>query len=345
MKRWIGIVAALVACSTFTQAPAQVLDQLSRSKIVAEAAKALRTQYIYPDVGRRAADAVESRLNSGVYDRLTSPEELGQALTADLAGVANDKHLRVLALKAPPPPDLAPPPPNQGGIVRADRLKASVGYLEVVQFPPINQFAPALDRAMEALAGTKALIIDLRRNGGGSPESVAYLVSHFTTASKPLHLNDIIWRNPSTETFWTQRFFTVSTRAKYTKRPVYVLVSHDTFSAGEECAYDFQTQKLATIVGEVTGGGANPGVMVRLSSELLMIVPTGRALNPVTNTNWEGHGVFPEIRTPSADALKIALRRLGVRVESRDIDDLSREALFTPTPPVPGSRTPAAGHP
>jgi hypothetical protein len=342
VKRWIGVAAALVACSAFAQAPSQALDPSSRSRTVAQAAEALRTQYIYPDVGRRAAAAIESHLISHAYDGLTSHEQFGQALTLDLAAVTHDKHLRVLALNAPPPPDLAPAPSNQGGIVRADRLAADVGYLEVVDFPPIAEFTPALDRAMGALATTKALIIDLRRNGGGSPGSVDYLVSYFTPASKPLHLNDIIWRNPSTETFRAQQFFTVATPAKYLGRPVYVLTSHHTFSAGEECAYDLQTQKLAKIVGEVTGGGANPGAMVRLGSEFLMIMPIGRALNPVTNTNWERRGVSPDVRVPSLDALKVALRRLGVSVEAGDIEHLSREQLFTIAPPAPRSPRPGS---
>lgn len=345
MKRWIGIVATLVACSTFTQAAAQGLDQSSRSKIIAEVATALRTQYADPAVGSRAAATVEARLTSGAYDGLTSAEQLGRALTSDLANVAHDKHLRVLARSAPLPPDLAPPPANRGGIARVDLLKGDVGYLEVVQFPRIEAFAPALDSAMKALAGTKALIIDLRRNGGGSPGSVDYLVSYFTPGSEPLHLNDIIWRNPAAETFRTQQFFTVGTPEKYLDRPVYLLTSHGTFSAGEECAYDFQTQRLATIVGEVTGGGANPSTMVRLGSELLMILPTGRALNPVTNTNWEGRGVIPDVPAHSESALKVALWQLGVKVESGDVDHLSRERLFTMAPSVAGSMSSTAPSP
>jgi C-terminal processing protease CtpA/Prc len=215
----------------------------------------------------------------------------------------------VLALNAPPPPDLADPPKNEGGIARVDRLEGDIGYIDIVQFPRTS-FAPALDEAMRTLEGTKALIIDVRRNGGGSPASVDYLVSYFTAASAPLHLNDIIWRNPSTETFRTEKFFTVPTPTKYLGRPIYVLTSKDTFSAGEECAYDLKTQKLAVLVGEVTGGGANPGKVFQLGPEFIMIMPTGRALNPVTHTNWEGRGVRPDIPALGSDALRVALGQL-----------------------------------
>ncbi|HJQ52515.1 MAG TPA: S41 family peptidase, partial [Gemmatimonadaceae bacterium] len=81
-----------------------------------------------------------------------------------------------------------------------------------------------------------------------------------------------------------------------------------TFSGAEEFAYDLQTQKRATIVGETTGGGANPGGPVRLPYDLTVFVPTGRAINPITKTNWEEVGVKPDVQAAADDALDVALR-------------------------------------
>jgi len=89
-------------------------------------------------------------------------------------------------------------------------------------------------------------------------------------------------------------------------KPVYVLTSSRTFSGAEEFAYDLQTQKRATIVGETTGGGANPGGPVRLPYDLTLFVPTGRAINPVTKTNWEGVGVKPDVAVSADSALDVA---------------------------------------
>jgi len=86
------------------------------------------------------------------------------------------------------------------------------------------------------------------------------------------------------------------------------LTSSRTFSGAEEFAYDVQTQKRATIVGETTGGGANPGGAVRLPYDLTVFVPTGRAINPITKTNWEGVGVKPDVPAAADDALDVALR-------------------------------------
>ena len=91
-------------------------------------------------------------------------------------------------------------------------------------------------------------------------------------------------------------------------KPVFVLTSARTFSGAEEFAYDLQTQKRATIVGETTGGGANPGGPVPLPYGMTLFVPTGRAINPITKTNWEGTGVKPDVAVPADSALAVAHR-------------------------------------
>jgi C-terminal processing protease CtpA/Prc len=60
-------------------------------------------------------------------------------------------------------------------------------------------------------------------------------------------------------------------------------------------------------VGERTGGGAHPGGVRKLNDRFALFVPTGRAISPVTGTNWEGTGVIPDVEVPAADALDRAL--------------------------------------
>ena len=89
-------------------------------------------------------------------------------------------------------------------------------------------------------------------------------------------------------------------------QPVFVLTSRMTFSGGEEFAYDLQTQKRATLVGETTGGGAHPVDGQVVEDDFLLIVPVAEAINPVTKTSWEGTGVTPDVKTTAADALTTA---------------------------------------
>ena len=37
-----------------------------------------------------------------------------------------------------------------------------------------------------------------------------------------------------------------------------------------------------------------------------MFVPTGRAISPITKTNWEGTGVKPDVEVPADQALTVA---------------------------------------
>jgi C-terminal processing protease CtpA/Prc len=155
---------------------------------------------------------------------------------------------------------------------------------------------------MAFLARTKALIIDLRENHGGDPATVALLLSYLF-GPEPVHLNDIYWRpDNSTGQYWTQPFVV----GRRYGGDVYVLTSGKTFSAGEELAYDLQSQRRATIVGEVTRGGAHPITIHRIDDHFMAMIPSGRAINPVTHTDWEGVGVKPEVVVPAAEALEKA---------------------------------------
>jgi C-terminal processing protease CtpA/Prc len=85
-----------------------------------------------------------------------------------------------------------------------------------------------------------------------------------------------------------------------------VLTSKRTFSGAEEFTYNLKNLKRATIIGETTGGGAHPGGVFRASEHFGVFVPTGRAINPITKTNWEGTGVTPDVAVPADQALLVA---------------------------------------
>jgi uncharacterized membrane protein len=148
---------------------------------------------------------------------------------------------------------------------------------------------------------------NLRENGGGSPAMVSYVSSYLF--SRRTHLNDI-WnrRTGQTEEFWTRD--SVPGRRFGGEKPVFVLTSANTFSGAEEFTYNLKAQKRATIVGEVTGGGAHPVGPRPVGNNFVIAVPHSRAINPITHTNWEGVGVEPDIKVPAADALATALKRL-----------------------------------
>ncbi|MBC7897224.1 MAG: S41 family peptidase, partial [Cytophagaceae bacterium] len=194
-------------------------------------------------------------------------------------------------------------------------LAGNVGYVELLSFAyQPNEIADAVASAMTKVADTDALIFDVRANGGGSPDAVR-LISSYIFGPKPVHLNSLYFR-PANQTTHFYTMATVAGKRFGPDKPVYVLTSRRTFSAAEEFTYNLQSLKRATIVGDTTGGGAHPGGMQRLPAGFAVFVPSGRAINPITLTNWEGTGVRPTIAVPSDSALDVALRAVRKKVVS-----------------------------
>jgi C-terminal processing protease CtpA/Prc len=156
---------------------------------------------------------------------------------------------------------------------------------------------------MELVAGTYALIIDLRRNGGGSPDGVVFWCSYLF-GEEPTHLNDI-FRTDTGETrqFWSLPYLPGS---RYVDRPVYVLTSSRTFSGGEDFCYTLQALGRAQLIAEITGGGAHPTRPFGISPAVHIAIPFARSVNPVTGTNWQGSGVVPDVAVPDAEAYDTA---------------------------------------
>jgi hypothetical protein len=316
---------------------ASTFDAAARRDIVAKLSAALRDRYVFPEVGERAAARINAALAAGDYDRLADRNVFVQRLDADVRAIAKDKHLNIFSPAGAPRPRGPARPVSEAGVIRADTLAGGIGYIEIVEFPPPQAFKPVIDRAMSALKGSRGLIIDVRRNGGGFPESVAYLASYLVKPGR--HLSTIISRTPNTKEFTRETFSSMPTPVSFADVPVYVLTSQETFSGGEDFAYTAQAFKRGTIIGEVTGGGANPTGPVDLGHGVIARIPFGRSENPITKANWEGRGVQPDVAVAASDALEVALQRAGTR-PFKAIEAASVERLFAPrTTPPPGYET------
>lgn len=309
----VSLLAISLLASTFAAradvppATAQsiTLDRVTVAKTIGGIAAELREGYVFPERGAQAAEALEKALAEKAYGGVTDPAQFAMQLTEQLRAITKDGHVRVIFGS---PFGNQPPPtgPEDAGF-EVKRLDGNIGYVHLTRFVPPEVFNPAADEAMRSLSDTDALIIDMRENGGGHPASVAYLVSFFLDQGARVHINDLIWRNRGTLTFRTESFWSSPTPVRYVGKPVYVLVGPKTYSAGEEFAYDLQALRRATVVGTPTRGGANPGGLNELGSDLFVVVPTGRAENPITRSNWEGVGVSPDVQATLEETLETAM--------------------------------------
>jgi hypothetical protein len=330
----IGLLADANSSGQFIKKdqPDFAMTPEQRSEVIDGLLKQLNDNYIFPVKAREMEKAVRARQEKKEYDGIASAKTLTETLTKHLQDVSHDKHLRVLYSHEPLPKPREPSPEERRnvrermskrnfGFEKVERLEGNIGYLDLRGFFDADTGGETAAAAMTFLANTDALIIDVRKNGGGSPGMVALLCSYFFDGS-PRHLNSLAWRKSGGEEiqqWWSLPFVPGK---KYVGQDVYVLTSKRTFSAAEEFTYNLQTQKRAVIVGETTGGGAHPGGPRPINDHFAVWVPSGRAINPVTNTNWEGTGVKPDVAVPEDQALKTAhLTALKKQLGSKGIDE------------------------
>lgn len=297
--------------------PDMAIDSATRTQVIDSILKELNDRYVFPEVAKQIETNVRQRIANKEYDSLTSAEEFAKKLTEDLQAVSRDKHMRVRYSAQPIPVRKRAAEPTAEeraefennmkrinfAFEKVERLPGNIGYIKLNNFFAPELGAETVAAAMNFVANTDALIFDLRENGGGDPEMVAVICSYLF-GDKPVHLNSLYWREGNrTEEFWTKSSVLGK---KYLDRDVYVLTSNRSFSGAEEFTNNLKVLKRATIVGETTGGGANPGGMFRVGDHFGIFVPTGRAVNPVTKTNWEGTGVEPDVKVSKELALKTA---------------------------------------
>jgi hypothetical protein len=315
------LLCYLVLAEAATAQPARrdtTIDGAVRRQVIDTVIARLVAGYVFPEKALEMAADLRGRQTRGSYDNLTSARSFADSLTAHLQSVSRDKHLRVNYGMAP---SGGPTPAVQQnyrqqliadnfGIGPAERLPGNVAYLELRTFGlDTEEMAEPLAKAMSEVADADALIIDVRKNGGGSPWAVA-LASSYLFGPDSVHLNSLYWRPADrTDHFWTRS--SVPGKRFGPDKPLYVLTSRRTFSAAEEFTYNLQSRKRAVIVGDTTGGGAHPGGGRPLGHGFGMFVPSGRAINPITKTNWEGTGVRPDIPVAS-DAAREAAHRAAL---------------------------------
>ena len=314
-------------------------EQLSGREIVTKAMELLRANYVFPDEAERAASAIEARLEAGEYDG-QDEITLTARVTGHLQDITGDKHLRLQLGGGPGPRREPPKRPDREkmrkmgrldnfGIRRVERLDGNIGYLDLRRMPNPANAGPAISAAMELVAGTYALIIDMRHNGGGAPEGVVFWCSYLFDG-EPTHLNDIFRADTGeTRQFWALPYVPGT---RYPDQPVYVLTSERTFSGGEDLCYTLQALGRAQVIGETTGGGAHPTRPFPVSPAVHIGIPFARSINPVTGTNWQGTGVVPDVPEDAERAYGVAYARALETVLAMDdvpppIADDAREAL------------------
>lgn len=304
--------------------PPAVLAPAKVAEVVDAAAAQIRGNHFASDEGSRIAEALQAWRAARPQQRFTDAE-LAQVLTDTLREISGDRHFRVLR-EADLAPSAAPAAPTSpavaedetdateiSGIVEAQVDGDGVGRLVLAHFPADTaQSRAAYAAAMAGLKSARALLIDLRGNRGGDPLSVAQLQGYLF--ARPAFVSmDFLARG---EIVGQNRI--ASDRPGWhlpEQAPVAVLISTRTFSGGEALAYDLKAYGRAVLLGETSGGAANPTRLLELPQGLALSVPYQSPRHRLTGGNWEGRGVEPDIACAASQCLEQALGLLRERLQ------------------------------
>ena len=303
------------------EAPLPVTPAVTRV-LIDSIREALYRNYIFPDTALKMSAYLEQEYKKGAYAAIKDPQDLARRLEQDLQKAHHDGHFHLIYAPgfARQLSDNRPAPERRRAddslelidlrernfqFTKVEILPGNIGYVQFNGFTGfLREARPTFTSAFRFVANTKALIIDMRMNGGGSPAMVCHVASYFFPAR--MHWNDIVYRHRTGE------FYTDPAEADSLtlSMPVYILTSRGTFSGAEDFSYGMQSLRRAIIVGDTTGGGAHPTGSFSIGSGFVADIPFARSLNPYTHTDWEGTGVIPDIPVASGKALEGAARAI-----------------------------------
>ena len=347
-RMFLGLSAAAIAALGSGAATAQEGAGASLSAAVAKLAGLLETGYVVPETGKRYAAMLRQKLAAGGYAAFADPTMLGQQLTADLAAVSPDRHLRVVpdnVLRAgeggPRPAAGTPRPAPQTGprtgpaprrsVEDAGWVANGVGYIRFIGFTGEPDAVAATADFMKTRATAKALIIDCRYNGGGGIEEMNAMLPWLyakETVLVQMQMAQSVAKarggtpfdddkfvrpiaNPPAGIVAREHYVVPGADPRLFGAKVFYLTSNRTASAAEHLALAFKRTKRATLIGETTAGANHFGEFERIGGGLAVFLPVGRTIDPDTGKDWEGDGIAPDVAAAPALALEEALRRAG----------------------------------
>ena len=297
------------------QVPGDRLTKEIRAAVIDSVVAQLARVYVEADTGVLIGASLKKRLAAGAYDAIDNPGQFAELVTRDLRSVNGDLHLGLSYSPTAPRPGGGPggvdPSRVNFGLGKVEILDGNIGYLEITGFLGAPGYQDVAVQALKFLERTDAIIIDLRRNGGGSGEMSHFIFSHFLGA-EPVNTITVKRRAPAAPV--TRQSLATVPGPRRTEVPVYLLTSQNTASAAEEFSFVLKNQKRVTTVGSRTAGAGHMVNQLQSGHGFAVGISITRVSDPVTGKEWEGTGVIPDIDVAPEQALieahAAALRRV-----------------------------------
>lgn len=333
MRRLLALLLLTFSIGSYSQNDSGLkenLTELSKKQVIDSLTKKLEEFYIRPNAVGDIKKKLNENYKKGLYKNMVTSNEFAGKLTSDLIEASKDLHFGVRydpewtesqlkkedkeVQKKIKAEELAEAKKKNFGFQQVRILEGNIGYLKFDYFedPAIGSETAA--SAMQFLSNTDALIIDLRQNNGGAMEMGQFLTSYFYSG-KELPLYKYYYTEKNRKKVEREMWLLPSVPGKRLEDvDIYILTSGLTFSAAEWMSYSLQNLKRVTIVGEKTAGGAHPIDRKVLPNGFSVTIPFGEVKDPITNLDFEGKGVLPDVLCKSEEAVNtshlLALQKL-----------------------------------
>ncbi|MBP6704275.1 MAG: S41 family peptidase [Vicinamibacteria bacterium] len=279
------------------------LTSAIRTAVIDAVVSRLESTYVDVEATPSIVKALRARQASSAYDGIVNPAQFGEVVTRDLRSVNGDLHLGLrYAKENPSAPRRGPfgdPRLLNFGMGRAEILEGNVGYLEITGFTG-GDYEDAVVDALRFLSRTDAVILDLRRNGGGASDMSHFIFSHFLGRT-PVPTIDVRSRT-SPEANRRMSLGPVP-GPRRPETPLFLLTSQATGSAAEEFCFVLKNLRRATLVGRRTAGAGRMVAQLPVGHGFTASISVTRVSDPVTGREWEQVGVEPDIPTAPEQAL------------------------------------------
>ncbi|WP_298312163.1 S41 family peptidase [uncultured Aquimarina sp.] len=303
------------ACSQ--QNEIKSVDTKELTTLIDSISAIVQRYYIEPETGKQIADHIRTKHKKGHYADIKNPQVLSDSLKEDLRAINGDLHMSMI-YKSPREISTGNTPSIQVnksglwtnyGLNEIKVLDGNIGYLKIKHFTQhqfLENIKPIITSAIESLKNTDAIIVDVRNNGGGFEDMVAYYISYFVDSKDPIHLSDYRCTLHNHTYGVSTDPDVLGTKLPNTK--LYVLVNANTGSAAESFAYMLKHMGRATIIGETTAGAGNGASNHKINDRFTIQVSSEETINAITKTSFEKTGVIPNIKTSSVQAFPLGYK-------------------------------------
>ncbi len=319
------------------------LTAAGREALIRNVCNQIERVYPVEEIGKTTTVGLLRKFKAGEYDKIVSCEEFAARVTADLEDLSRDKHL-----------DLMFDPVQASEIIARDKSKdkqagtpaaeienarwenfgfrtirmldGQIGYLDLRMFFAATYAGATACAAMEFLSNAKAVIVDLRYNGGGWDDMVTLLASYFVHPEE----SDVVAITQSTldKSYSASVLPAFVPGKRLTGIPVYILTSSRTASAAEAfISIVTHLNDSVVVVGQRTAGAENPVEMLALDDQFVLKIPCYKKVFFGGRSGWEGTGLKPDVEAPPDSAFETAYLHALHKLQSTLTGDVAREKI------------------